>query len=109
MRKISKSQMKFLNALSDIFPQQQYSFKGTTKVTGEDAILAGNTEINGKEINPDEEYTMTMPFTNTVNHKNRLKSAFRRNGRSGVIKYCKPYYKKEKFGLVQVHIFKALA
>jgi hypothetical protein len=101
--------MKVLNGLGDMLPKQQYKFKGTQKVTGEDAILAGHKEINGSAIDSEEEYTMNMPFSNTANHGNRLKSAFRRNGIAGVCKYLKPYYKPEGFGKVQVEIFKQLS
>ena len=108
MRKIHKHQMKILKELGNILPKQQYRFKGIQKVTGEDAILSGQKEIDGKEINSEEEYTMTMPFSNTANHTNRLKSSFRRNGIAGIIKYVRPYYEKEKFGKVQVALFTAL-
>jgi hypothetical protein len=109
MRKIHKQQMKVFNELDNILPKQQYKFKGTQKVTGEDAILAGHKEIDGTSIDPEKEYTMNMPYSNTANHKNRLKSAYRRNGIAGVCRYLKPYYTKEKFGPVQVAIFKALS
>ena len=109
MRKIRKHQMKVLNNLGGILPKQQYEFKGLQKITGQDVILSGHKEIEGKEIELNKDYIMSMPFSNTANHKNRLKSVFRRNGISGVIKYMKPYVKKEKFGEVQVTLFKSLS
>ena len=108
MRTIHKHQLKVLKQLGGLLPQRQYQFHGRQKVTGEDAILAGHKEIDGKEIDPEENYIIDMPYGNTANHTNRLKSAFKRNGIAGVCKYLRPYYKPEKFSQLQVILFKAL-
>jgi len=104
-----KTKLKVIKAISDILPKQQYQFKGRQKLLGSDAILAGHKEIEKQEIDPEKEYILNMPYSNSVNHYNRLKRAYKRHGRSGIINYCKPYIKKEHFGKFQVQIFTALS
>lgn len=57
-------------------------------VLGSELITQGETHLpDGSKIDPDKKYQQWMPVQIAFNHENRLKSAYKRNGREGVSHY----------------------
>lgn len=106
---MNKRHLKIINEIANVLPKTQYAAKDRRLVKGEDLILANQTEIDGEPVDPDKEYLMHLPMTIQVNHTNRIKKAFKRHGRAGVIQYVRPFIKPEMFGQVQLRIFTALS
>lgn len=78
------------------------------KTKGEDLLLGGVKEVEGQPVDPEKEYYMTLPVRRTIDHKMRMKNAYSRAGKFGLITYLKPYVKPDKFGEVQVFIMKSI-
>jgi len=88
---MNKKQRELLKGLSEkidsiyekeVGRKQMYTSIVNTKVSGEDAILAGH-----EEANEDQEYLVKSEMYHEVNHFRRLKRAFIKGSHDGVIKY----------------------
>ena len=87
----SKKQLyAWLKVLADDLPLQGYKTREKHLTPGYEAneVTAG-TDGNpfGDRYNPDGLYIEKFPVINTVNHFNRLKTAYKDNGRQGVSDY----------------------
>lgn len=78
------------------------------KISGADLLLAGTKEVEGTEVLPEKDYYMKVPVNREIDHKARMKNAYKKRGKDGLISYLRPYIKPEKFGEVQVFIMKAI-
>lgn len=85
-----------LRELAKKLPQTQYVVNDAVKISGEDLLLSGHKEVDGKEIDKDKEYFMTNPCYHESNHYLRLKKSYSKNGIQGVLDYSKQFIKKEK-------------
>jgi hypothetical protein len=101
---MNKINLKIISKLSDQLPLQLYNSKYRVKISGEDVILSGQTKIEGNEIDLKKEYILNNVLQREVDHKQRMKKAYNKRGKAGLITYLKPFCKKEKFGSVQVFI-----
>ena len=90
---MEKVQELKIRAIAKILPVRQYEVNSRAKVSGEDLLLCGHKEVEGKAIEKDGEYVMPMPFYNEVNHYRRLKKAFTKNGLNGVKSYVARFVK----------------
>ena len=90
---MKKSQVKLIGIIANSLPNQGQASNINSIVSGEDAILAGTTEIEGKEVDPEKEYIIGNRLIMAVDHKNRLKGMFKRHGKNGLIEYCKKFLK----------------
>ena len=100
---MKKSQVKLIGIIAKNLPNQGQASNINSIVSGEDAILAGTTEIAGKEVDPDKEYLIGNRLIMAVDHIARLKRAFKSNGKNGLIEYCKKFMKgKDTSELVEV-------
>jgi hypothetical protein len=93
--KINTNAQRFIDGVCMQLPVDGYSVKDTCKVSGEDVLLSNTNEINGEEVDPEKEYLMNIPRYHSVNHKRRMKRAFKTNGLDGLISYLKKYTKPE--------------
>lgn len=103
---MNKTALKCIDAMSGSLPMQFYYFNEEVKVSGEDALLSGHKKIKGKEINPEEDYLLTMPVKRSINHKLRMKRIYEKRGKIGLITYMEPLLKKEMFAKVEIFINK---
>ena len=100
---MKKEQLKYIRIIANNLPNQGQVSNINSVVSGEDAILAGTTEIAGKEVEPGKEYIIGNHLIMAVDHIGRLKRAFKRHGKNGLIKYCKKFMKgKDTSQLVKV-------
>lgn len=90
---MKKHQLKLIDIIVKNLPEEKQVSKINSVLSGEDAILAGTNEIDGKEVNPEKEYTVTNHLIIPVNHKLRMKRAFSKLGKKGLIAYCKKFIK----------------
>ncbi len=90
---MKKAQVKLIGIIANNLPNQGQVSNINSVVSGEDAILAGTTEIAGKEVEPGKEYIIGNHLIMAVDHIARLKRAFKSNGKNGIIEYCKKFLK----------------
>jgi hypothetical protein len=101
---MNKRALKIISNISKQLPMQLYNSKCLVKISGEDAILSGNLEINGEPTDPEKDYILNSILQRDVDHKSRMKKIFNKRGKVGLITYLKPFIIPEKFGSVQVFI-----
>jgi hypothetical protein len=102
---MNKELLKQINMIARNLPTMAYTaMMYPSKITGEDVLLAGTKEIDGEEVDILKEYIIKTPLIRDVDHVKRLKEAYKRNRRAGVIAYLKPYVAPENFGKMQVYI-----
>ncbi len=88
--------VKALDVLADFLPDRMQHSTYQKTLKGEDAILAGTLEIDGEKVDPEKDYVVQNNLFREVNHKLRMKKAFKKHGKKGVIHYCKKFVKAEK-------------
>ena len=104
---MKKEQLKYIRIIANNLPDQGQVSKINTKVTGHDLIedvrLGGRKESDIKEVDPEKEYIIPNRLIMAVDHIARLKRAFKRHGKNGLIEYCKKFMKeKDTSQLVEV-------
>jgi len=82
---------KRLRAIAGMLPPMSYETRETQSIKGEDLLLSGHKEVEGKPIEAEREYFMRVPVYNEANHYRRLKRAFQANGREGVKAYLRVF------------------
>ena len=92
---MKKSQLKLIGIIAKNLPTQQIETPLNVIVSGEDAILAGTNEIKGEEVNSEKDYICGSALIRDINHKLRLKRAYKIRGKSGLISYCRQYMKND--------------
>jgi hypothetical protein len=106
---MKKKQLKVLGLIAEKLPRVTYlASMERAEWTGEDALLAGTEEIDGKPVDPEKTYQVRVPLVRDWDHKRRMKEAYKREGRMGVIKYCRPFVRPDSFGKFQVLIMNNL-
>ncbi len=90
---MKKAQVKLIGIIANNLPNQGQVSNINSVVSGEDAILAGTDEIEGKEVDPDKNYVIGNHLIMPVDHIKRIKRAFKSNGKNGIIEYCKKFLK----------------
>ena len=90
---MKKPQVKLIEIIAKNLPSQSQVSNINSVVTGEDAILAGTSEIEGKAVDPEKEYIIPNRLIMPVDHVARIKRAFSSNGKNGIIEYCKRFLK----------------
>lgn len=90
---MKKPQLKLIGIIANNLPNQGQASNINSVVSGEDAILAGTNEIEGKEVDPDKDYIIGNRLIMPVDHRARIKRAFKSNGKNGIIEYCKKFLK----------------
>ena len=90
---MKKPQLKLLEIIAKNLPQQGIVSNINSIITGEDVILTNKNEINGEEVIPEKDYIVGNNLIREVDHKGRLKKAFKKLGKKGLIAYCKKYMK----------------
>ncbi len=98
---MKKPQLKLIEIIAKNLPTQQIQSSINSVVSGEDAILAGTNEIKGEEVDPGKDYIIGNSLIRDINHKGRLKRAFKKLGKNGLILYCKQYMKNDSSELEQ--------
>ncbi|MCK5614235.1 hypothetical protein KAR91_70875 [Candidatus Pacearchaeota archaeon] len=91
---MKKHQVKLIGIIAKALPGQSQASNINSIVSGEDAILAGTNEIEGKEVDPEKEYMIPNRLIMPVDHIKRIKRAFKSNGKNGIIEYCEKFLKR---------------
>lgn len=90
MNKLSRKEMKLLRKLADTLPKTYYEASEVHRMKGSE-ILA-NKEIDVSKIKgpikPDGIYMVSVPTRHSVNHNNRLVTAFHNGGLAAVEQYA---------------------
>lgn len=95
-KKVQKELLRIEAELDQAFGKLFYSFNDTVDISGEDLILSGQEEINGKPVDPEETYKMTYPASRNVNFYKVMKRIYKREGFPGILDYIESL--KQKFG-----------
>lgn len=94
---MKKAQVKLIGIIANNLPNQGQVSNINTLITGndifEDILLGGRSEVEGKGIDPDKEYIIPNILVMPVDHIKRIKRAFKSNGKTGIIEYCKRFLK----------------
>lgn len=98
-----------LRELAKKLPPTQYVAGDTVKISGKDLLLSGHKLVDGKEIDSEKEYFMSLPIYYESNHYLRLKKSYSKNGIQGVLDYSKQFIKKEKQSNFETLITKYLS
>jgi hypothetical protein len=106
---MNKQALRFIDKLSGNPPVIMFDAAIERRRTlGADLLLGNVKEVEGKPVDPKKEYLMKLPVRREMDHKMRLKNAYKKAGKVGLITYLRPFIKPEKFGEVQVYIMKSL-
>ena len=93
--KMKKPQLKLIEIIAKNLPEQGQISNINTLVTGkdliEDVLLAGRKEAEVKGIEPGKDYIIPNVLVMPIDHKGRMKRAFKKLGKVGLINYCKKY------------------
>lgn len=92
---MTSNEQKKLRAIAKILPSQAYATNETVEIKGEDLLLSGQKQVEGKEIEPEKVYYMKSPVYNEANHYRRMKRAFVKSGRSGIKAYLNLFSKSK--------------
>ena len=99
---MTKEVEKFIHKLAINLPAVKYAARDKRFVSGSDLILAGHDKED-KNIDPEGRYEIGIPFELPVNHERRLKRAYKRNGKEGLIHYLKPFTQPDKLsGIIKI-------
>lgn len=91
--RMTSSEQKKIRAMAKLLPETSYITNERVEIKGEDLLLSGQKEVEGKEIEPDKIYCMKAPVYNEANHYRRMKRAFGKNGRDGIKAYLNLFSK----------------
>jgi hypothetical protein len=102
---MNKQTLKIIDQLSKrLQPETYHASDINTKITGEDVLLTNCKEINGEEVVFERDYTCKVPLIRKINHKLRMKKAYNKNGKAGLMLYLKPYCEPKYYGQMQTFI-----
>jgi hypothetical protein len=79
----------FINAMSEKMDDFSRLREENIKISGYDLQLSGMKEMHGEPINPWELYDLKIPFMIAVDHKKWMHRIFNRQGKQGLINYCR--------------------
>jgi hypothetical protein len=63
-------------------------------ISGDEAKLTG-LKLEDGELLEDEMYLYKYPLQRLIDHKSRMKKAYKRRGKVGIIDYCSKYIKED--------------
>jgi hypothetical protein len=93
---------QFIRDMAKKLPQQSYTVTDRVTLQGTDARLADVKEIDGQPVDPEKEYTMTLPRVHIVNHKRRMRRAYKKGGKGPLIDYVIKFVPLEnRFKMIQ--------
>jgi hypothetical protein len=90
---MDKATQRKIMVIAEMLPADNYSTVIKEEIKGEDLLLCGQTEVEGKPIDPEKTYLFNNAFIHQMNHYRRLKRSFLRNGLNGIKNYLRPYSK----------------
>lgn len=85
--KLSKNQKLLIKAIAEKIPNQKRVINSNTFISGEDLLLSGHTEVEGKEIDPEKDYIMNLPMYFECVHEKRIAKQAKKKGFEGVFNY----------------------
>lgn len=85
----------YVNQLGDILLSEgnvaMYDANELIDITGQDLLLSGQTEVEGKKIDPKLTYRLRIHRAQEVSHMRRVCRAYKKNGFEGVNAYFKSH------------------
>jgi len=88
---MKKKNLKTLRRLASILPKTQYVRKHSYQLYGHqlDKEHTDDIEKDGAKVDPKTLYDFKRSMAYNVNHEQRLKEAYKKNGDDGIIEYLK--------------------
>ena len=83
------NKIKLIKSIASKLPERYFTQSEQIKISGEDLLLSGQSEVNGIPIDKEKIYLMQNPVFETVNHAKRLNKAYQREGVKGIKLYVK--------------------
>ena len=77
----------YIKSMANILPDEFYNSSYVTVLSGEDALLCGHVEIGGEKVEVGKKYNYSNTLVRDVNHKLRMKKAFKNRGKEGLKRY----------------------
>jgi len=68
-------------------PQVDINVGEWQNVFGAELLMQGETEVDGKPINPKQLYRQKMPVILAVNHSRRMTKIYKKHGNEGLLAY----------------------
>jgi len=95
---------KKIRAIAKVLPTRLYGSNETVEISGEDLLLAGTKEVDGKEVDAEKTYYMKSPVFREENHYRRMKRLFMKMGAQGITNYIKVFMKRpeQAEGIIKV-------
>jgi hypothetical protein len=101
---------QFIEALAAKLPDFGQIGKFHSSMSGKDLLLSGMKEFNGERIDPWTLYHLPVPRMVAMDHEKNMHRIFRRQGKQGLINYCKANVKgtelQKVLDVLNVHVFK---
>ena len=82
-----KKVLKGIRVRAAEVPQVDINVTEMHTVLGSELLYQGETEIDGKPIDPKKVYKQKMPVILAVNHTRRMKNIFKKFGNEGLLTY----------------------
>jgi hypothetical protein len=82
-----KKLKKLIAARAAEVPQVDINVGEWQNVFGAELLMQGETEIDGKPIDPKKLYRQKMPVVMAVNHGRRMAKVFKKHGNEGLLAY----------------------
>ena len=98
--KLTRETEDLIKRICSNLPESHYQAIEKRTMKGKDLKLSDEKEIRaqlnkmGKDLEDEKDYTIKVPFYNTINHKRRLRKAFQQKGMDGILEYVEPFTKR---------------
>lgn len=101
---------EFITAMAAKLPDFGRTGEFTTLISGRDLILSGLKTWKGEQIFSFAKYPLQVPYMHAQDHEAGMHRIFARQGKQGIINYCKARVKDTEFqkilAVLTVHVFK---
>ena len=75
-----------------------------SSIIGSDLILSGTNTVEGCLVDPKRDYVMKAPVYYEINHYKRMKKAFKKNGRDGIVRYLAPFFNQKGIDFIKTQL-----
>ena len=98
---MTNTEQKKIRVIAGLLPEFKYSINERVEISGEDLLLSGTSEVDGKPVEEGKTYWMKSPVILEGEHYRRLKRRFISRGSQGIVDYLSLYV-KDKEGLIKI-------
>jgi hypothetical protein len=98
---MTSTEQKKIRVIAGLLPPFKYFINERVEISGEDLLLSGTSEVDGKTVDAEKTYLMKSPVILEGEHYRRLKRRFIKSGTQGIVDYLSLYV-KDKEGLIKI-------